>query len=100
MEKATPHYALAAMQALVAAAGRHAFTKKAVEGGIAMGLSDVDMLAVIASLTRQQFYKSMTTYDDHRIWQDVYHGKCPNGLTAYIKLTLASDRIVIQFKEK
>ena len=69
-------------------------------GGIAMGLTDVEMLAVIASLTRHNFYKSMTTYNNHRVWQDVYHGNCPNGLIAYIKLTMVANRIVIQFKEK
>jgi hypothetical protein len=30
----------------------------------------------------------------------VYHAASPNGLTAYIKLTEAAQRIVIQFKEK
>lgn len=68
--------------------------------GSAMGLAVADMLAVIAGLTRHEFHKSMTTYHDHRIWQDVYHGACPNGLTAYIKLTEVAERIVIQFKEK
>jgi hypothetical protein len=31
------------------------------------------MLAVIAALERSDFYKSMTTHADHRVWQDVYH---------------------------
>jgi motility quorum-sensing regulator/GCU-specific mRNA interferase toxin len=65
-----------------------------------MGLTDVQMLDVIASLASRDFYKSMTTHGDHRVWQDVYHGSCPNGLVAYIKLTQVADRIVIQFKEK
>jgi len=45
------------------------------------------------------FYKSMTTYADHRVWQDVYHAPCPNGKMAYIKLTLQDGAVVIQFKE-
>ena len=100
MEKATPHYALAAMQAVIEQTGIEAFTQTALRGGLAMGLTQAQMLDVIAGLTRQDFYKSMTTWHDHRIWQDVYHGRCPNGLTAYIKLTLVAERIVIQFKEK
>ena len=88
------------MQAQIAAVGRRAFTITAERGGAAMGLSIQDMLAVIANLTRGEFYKSMTTYHDHHIWQDVYHGHCPNGLIAYIKLTQVAERIVIQFKEK
>lgn len=58
------------------------------------------MQAVIANMKRAHFYKSMTTHTDHRIWQDVYHAPCPNGKTAYIKLTQVAERIVIQFKEK
>ena len=100
MEKLTPHYSLAAMQAMIAVTGRYAFTQTALNGGIAMGLTDVQMLDVIASLASRDFYKSMTTHGDHRVWQDVYHGSCPNGLVAYIKLTQVADRIVIQFKEK
>lgn len=100
MEKSAPHYRLIEMQAQIAAAGRDAFTVTAIEGGLAMGLSDADMLAVIAGLSRTHFYKSMTSYANHRIWQDVYHGSCPNGQTAYIKLTAVAEKIVIQFKEK
>ncbi len=100
MEKSRPHYPLQAMQASIATAGMDAFTVTAIKGGAAMGLTSQDMLAVIASLVRGQFYKSMTTHDDHRVWQDVYHAQCPNGLVAYIKLTQVAERIVIQFKEK
>ena len=100
MEKATPHYALAAMQAVVASAGTKAFTLAALQGGWAMDLADEDMLRVVANLTARDFYKSMTTYRDHRVWQDVYHARCPNGRIAYIKLTHVVGRIVIQFKEK
>lgn len=100
MEKSSPHYVLATMQEAVAAAGVGAFTLTALRGGAALGLTTTEMLAVIAGLSRRNFYKSMTTYHDHRLWQDVYHAACPNGCTAYIKLTLVAERIVIQFKEK
>lgn len=100
MEKRIPHYSLTAMQASIAAVGKDAFTVTAVRGGALMGMTTGDMLAVIANLTRADFYKSMTTINDHRVWQDVYHRRCPNGLIAYIKLTQVAERIVIQFKEK
>jgi hypothetical protein len=32
-----------------------------------MGLTTAEMLAVIASLSRREFYKSMTTFSDHRL---------------------------------
>jgi motility quorum-sensing regulator/GCU-specific mRNA interferase toxin len=41
----------------------------------------------------------MTTHADHRIWQDVYHAICPNGRSAYIKITQREGVVVIQFKE-
>lgn len=100
MEKSTPHCSLADMQVQVATDGIAAFTVTALRGGWAMGLTSAEMLAVVAALKRRDFYKSMTTYRDHRVWQDVYHGQCPNGLTAYIKLTQVAERVVIQFKEK
>lgn len=58
------------------------------------------MLAVIASLSRREFHKSMTTFSDHRVWQDVYHATTPVRKYAYIKITLRDTAPVIQFKEK
>ena len=42
----------------------------------------------------------MTTYADHRIWQDVYHIRS-RDMEIYIKVTYRSDGIppVISFKE-
>jgi motility quorum-sensing regulator/GCU-specific mRNA interferase toxin len=42
----------------------------------------------------------MTTYADHRIWQDVYHAPTPVRREAHIKITLRDAAPVIQFKEK
>lgn len=100
MYKGVPHYSLPAMQSAVAVAGIQAFTVLARRGGREMGLTVAGMLSVIASLNRGNFYKSMTSYRDNTVWQDVYHAVCPNGKIAYIKLTKVEDRIVIQFKEK
>jgi motility quorum-sensing regulator/GCU-specific mRNA interferase toxin len=55
------------IQAQVARLGPAAFTKTALDGGRDMGLTSGEMLAVIAALTRRNFYKSMTTHADHRI---------------------------------
>lgn len=100
MEKRTPHYNLAPIQTLVARLGVAAFTKTALDGGRQMGLTTAEMLAVVASLSQRDFYKSMTTYADHRIWQDVYHAATPVKKDAYIKITLRDRAPVIQFKEK
>jgi motility quorum-sensing regulator/GCU-specific mRNA interferase toxin len=58
------------------------------------------MLGVIVALGRVDFYKSMTTHADHRVWQDVYHAATPVGRVAYIKLTQFNQRPVVQFKER
>lgn len=100
MEKKSPHYSLTVMQAAIAAAGKSAFTVAAIRGGAMMNMDIPAMLDVVAGLTRADFYKSMTTHANHRVWQDVYHATCPNGRIAYIKLTQVAEHIVIQFKEK
>jgi motility quorum-sensing regulator/GCU-specific mRNA interferase toxin len=96
----SPHYDLARVQADVARLGAAAFTKTALDGGRIMGLTTMEMLAVIGSLTRHNFYKSMTTYADHRVWQDVYYAETPVRRDAYIKITLRDMAPVIQFKER
>jgi len=56
------------------------------------------MLKVILGLTAADFYKSMTTHTDHRVWQDVYRSKTLVG-DVYLKLTVIDDVLVVSFKE-
>lgn len=100
MEKRKPHYELSLIQAQVEKLGVVSFTKSALDGGRDMGLTSDEMLAVIASLVRRHFYKSMTTYSDHQVWQDVYVAPTPVRKDAYIKVTLRDTTPVVQFKEK
>ena len=100
MEKRKPHYNLTDIQAIVAKIGKLAFTHTAHINSAAMGLTGDEPIDVIFSLSRSMFYKSMTTIHDSTLWQDVYHAPCPNGKTAYIKVTLREGAVVIQFKEK
>lgn len=100
MEKSRPHYRLEEMKTEIARRGAVAFTKTAIDGGREMGLTLAEMLEVIAALSARNFYKSMTTHVDHRVWQDVYHAAAPSGRVAYIKLTQVNDRPVVQFKER
>jgi motility quorum-sensing regulator/GCU-specific mRNA interferase toxin len=99
MEKRTPHYDLAVIVAIIERRRAAAFTKTALDGGRRMGLTLVEMIDAIRALTAADLYKSMTTYRDSAVWQDVYHADTPAG-PAYVKLTLRSDgALVIQFKE-
>jgi len=101
MEKRSPHYRLDVIQAVVARNGIAAFTRTARLNGYEMGLTDADMLAVVCLLRRNNFYKSMTSFADHTLWQDVYHAVTPIGRVAYIKISRPDEgRPVIQFKEK
>jgi motility quorum-sensing regulator / GCU-specific mRNA interferase toxin len=56
------------------------------------------MLDVIRSLTLADFHKSMTTHDDHRVWQDVYRPTTPVGGVP-LKLTVVDDVLVVSFRE-
>ena len=100
MEKHVAHYSLSDIKAIVTEKGEDAFTETARLNIRLMGLSPEDAIEVVARLTPHMLYKSMTSYVDHRVWQDVYHAPCPSGKIAYIKLTLRDGAVVIQFKEK
>ena len=101
MEKRKPHYLLTDVRAIVAASGVDAFTQSALHGAWELGLTSEGAVSIVLGLRPTNFYKSMTTHADHRIWQDVYHADLKSGLKIYIKLTLRENGIVvIQFKEK
>jgi motility quorum-sensing regulator / GCU-specific mRNA interferase toxin len=97
VEKGTPHCKLAVVKVLVES-GQVRTTKAAREGATALGFDFDGMLDVIRSLTAADFYKSMTTHDDHRVWQDVYRPTTPAG-EVYLKLTVVDDVLVVSFKE-
>lgn len=81
--------------------GVAAFTRSALDGGRAMGLTSVEMLEVIAVMTPRHFHRSMTAHADARAWQDVYHCPVPApGKIAYVRVTMWGDRVVVSFKEK
>jgi motility quorum-sensing regulator/GCU-specific mRNA interferase toxin len=97
VEKGRPHCKLTVVKALVDA-GQVRTTRTAREGAASLGFDFDDMLAVIRALTTKDFYKSMTSHDDHRVWQDVYRPTTPAGMV-YLKLTVIDDVLVVSFKE-
>ncbi|QBZ91675.1 type II toxin-antitoxin system MqsR family toxin [Pseudomonas viciae] len=101
MDKSTPHYDMAVIKADIKRLGRNAFTTTAKKTAWTLGLNVSDMLEVVCELERKQFYKSVTTYDDHRVWHDVYRTHS-HGLEIYIKVTYrpSGGPPVISFKEK
>jgi motility quorum-sensing regulator/GCU-specific mRNA interferase toxin len=101
MEKKKPHYPLSEVQRVVEDRDVNAFTATALVGVAALSISSEQAVVVVLGLKQKNFYKSMTTNADHKIWQDVYHATLRSGLVAYIKVTFRENgTVVIQFKEK
>lgn len=99
MEKGTPHCKLPVVKALIEA-GRVRATASAFNGARELGINDLGgMCAVVLALTSTDFYKSMTTHADHRVWQDVYRAKAARGDEVYLKLTVIDDVLIVSFKE-
>ena len=97
MEKLTPHYLLSDVKSLIQD-GKVRSTISALAGGAALGFDLDGILGVIKALTSANFYKSMTTHSDHRVWQDVYRSTTSAG-EVYVKLTVVGDVLIVSFKE-
>ncbi len=63
-----------------------------------MGFDFEGIVAIVLALNPKDFYKSMTTHADHRVWQDVYRPTTPAG-EVYLKLTVVDDVLIVSFKE-
>ncbi len=66
-----------------------------------LGFDDIDIRKIVSTMELKHFYKSMTAYANHKIWQDVYHVPCGN-LILYVKFTqnIISEFTLLSFKEK
>ncbi|QOI58031.1 type II toxin-antitoxin system MqsR family toxin [Rouxiella badensis] len=98
MEKKTPHTRLHLVQALVAE-GKVRATNTAMNGADELGLTFDGMCDAIKGLKMSDFFKSMTTYNDHTVWQDVYRPTLACGVV-YLKLTVSNGVLIVSFKEK
>lgn len=99
MEKHKPHYLLKVIQAQMGTLDAMNLTLSARAGIRAAGMAQTDALVVVQGLTALDFYKSMTSNMDHRVWQDVYYAEW-QGVALYIKFQQASEYFVISFKER
>ena len=97
MEKRKPHCPLPVVHRLLEQ-GQVRATMTALSGAAAMDLGFDDMLDIMRALTIGDFYKSMTTHADHRVWQDVYRPSTEAG-EVYLKLTVIDDVLIVSFKE-
>lgn len=101
MEKLKTTFSLEAFQAAFASAEALVATTVALKDAAALGFEKTEIVEVIQSMTRRHFYKSMTSFADHREWQDVY--QVPYfGLVIYLKFTerALTGFQLLSFKEK
>ena len=77
------------------------FTKTALKTSKELGFEEKDVRDVVSTMKSEHFYKSMTSYANHKIWQDVYFVPYED-LTLYIKFTqnIISEFTLLSFKEK
>jgi motility quorum-sensing regulator/GCU-specific mRNA interferase toxin len=78
--------------------GKVRSTLSALASGAALGFGFKEMVEVVMALSPKDFYKSMTTHTDHRVWQDVYRPTTQAG-ELYLKLTVIDDVLIVSFKE-
>jgi motility quorum-sensing regulator/GCU-specific mRNA interferase toxin len=100
-EKRKPTYDLRAIKHAFRTPAGLAATTTALRTATALGFDRADIVQTIQDLQPRHFYKSMTSYQNSRLWQDVYHAPSPVG-TLYVKFvadTLSEFRL-LSFKEK
>ena len=96
MEKFTPTYSLEDFKK-----SNFEFTKTALKTSKELGFEESDVRNVVSTMEHKHFYKSMTSYANHKIWQDVYFVSYED-LTLYVKFTqnVISEFTLLSFKEK
>ncbi len=97
MKKRTPHCKLSVIKTLIEKEQVRS-TMSALTAGAALGFDFHAIVEGTLALTPLDFYKSMTTHTDHRIWQDVYRPRTAAG-ELYLKLTVIDDVLTVSFKE-
>lgn len=100
MEKRKPTYDLDGVRTW-AASSKFAATGTALGTAMELGFGSEEMAAVIQTMRREHFDKSMTSYNDHRQWQDVYHVPSEAGVL-YVKFRAdaVTEFLLLSFKEK
>lgn len=100
MEKRKPHTLLGEIKHLLRNPQTRLITRVALQGAAALGLDKADLIEAVLALTTKDFFKSMTTHDDHTQWQDVYRANW-NDCALYVKLQIQEGMgVIVSFKER
>ena len=100
-EKRKPTYDLDAIKSTFSNAKGLNVTGSAIRSAAALGCGSAEIIEVIQSIERHDFQKLMTSFADHRVWQDVYYVPSDMGVL-YVKFTadVVSEFLLLSFKEK
>ena len=100
-EKKLPTYDLEAFKSTCTSVEKLDITGTAIDTAAEAGFTRENIVEVIQTMERSHFYKSMTSFADHKVWQDVYHVPSSAGLL-YIKFTSDPQTgfRLLSFKEK
>jgi motility quorum-sensing regulator/GCU-specific mRNA interferase toxin len=101
IDKWMPRHDLAAVK-LAFSKGKGFTTRIATQDATGLGYSSDDIKAIIQTMDKTHFYKSMTSNYDAAVWQDVYHVPHAGG-TLYVKFTdngSVTEFTLLSFKEK
>ena len=95
MEKKTPHHSLERIKGLIRNGDHHITAAARATAYRDFGMGEDDVLRAVGASTPRDFYKSMTSRADARVWQDVYHVTIGGGRTAYVKLQIYDGSAII-----
>ena len=100
-EKRKATYDLKAIKATFSTPESLRATGSAIRDAAALGFGSGTIVDVIQSIQPAHLHKSMTSYADHRIWQDVYYVPSETG-TLYVKFTAdaVTGFLLLSFKGK
>jgi motility quorum-sensing regulator / GCU-specific mRNA interferase toxin len=100
-EKRTPTHDLTAIKAKFSTPGALVATGTAIKDAAALGFGRQEIVDTIQKMETAHFVKSMTSYADHTVWQDVYNVPHSDELTLYVKFTsdLVTEFRLLSFKE-
>ena len=100
-EKRSPTYDLEAIKKAFSQPPGLTVTTTALRTASVLGFGRQEIVDTIQTIRGAHFYKSMTSFADFRIWQDVYHVPSSAGIL-YVKFTagVVSEFLLLSFKEK
>ena len=100
IDKRVSHHDLVAIKSAFSK-GNGLVTRIATQDAAGLGYGWNEIAAIIQTIGKGHFYKSMTSNYDTSVWQDVYHVPHAGG-TLYVKFTDngGTEFTLLSFKEK